>query len=44
MFGMMIPMPKRVRPSWASVNLGTSKLREVARRVQQIGLTLRKSR
>jgi glycosyltransferase involved in cell wall biosynthesis len=44
MFGLMIPMPIRVRASWASVNLGTSKIRDLARRFRQLTVASRKAR
>jgi glycosyltransferase involved in cell wall biosynthesis len=44
LFGMIIPMPRRMRPSWASMNLGASKVREAVRKLQRFGLAVRKSR
>jgi glycosyltransferase involved in cell wall biosynthesis len=44
MFGLMIPMPKGLRGSWASANLGTSKVREFARKLRQLGLWSSKAR
>jgi glycosyltransferase involved in cell wall biosynthesis len=44
LFGMIIPMPRRMRPWWASVNLGTSKVREAVRKLQRFGLASRKPR
>jgi len=35
MFGLIIPLPLRYRLRWASLNLGTSRLREFVRRIQQ---------
>ena len=35
MFGLIVPLPVRYRPAWASLNLGTSRLRELVRRIQQ---------
>ena len=44
MFGLMIPMPTGVRASWASVNLGTSRIRDLARRFRQLTFASRKAR
>lgn len=44
LFGMIILMPRGMRPWWASVNLGPSKVREAVRKLKRLGLTSRKSR